>query len=155
MTRVSGKSGNPKGRPANRIKKATQEVIAQTTGMDLSPSEMAVRILRRLFDIGFDPTNPAPVQLQAFAAALPYLAPRMQVVAATVRHTGSYDDCRTKAELFARVEQDLGAYWAQLFRKAVQSDDSGSVIEAEVVESTTAAEPQVDLKPGEVEPAGS
>jgi hypothetical protein len=65
MTWVAGKSGNPKGRPPGRIKKATHEVIAKLVGRDLPPSEMAAALLRRLFDIGCDPNNPVPVQIQA------------------------------------------------------------------------------------------
>jgi hypothetical protein len=139
MTWVPGKSGNPKGRPPGRIKKATREVLAKLHGRDLPPGEMAAALLRRLFDISCDPANPVPVQIQAIGTALPYLAPRMQVVAATVRHTGSFDDCKTKAEPFAAVERDLGAHWSAVLRKALQAGDpDAGVIEGEVIEAAAA-----------------
>ena len=148
MTWVAGKSGNPKGRPSGRIKKATQEVIAKLVGRDLPPSEMAAALLRRLFDIGCDPNNPVPVQIQAIGTALPYLAPRLQVTAQVTRGVGDFSDCKTVDELVERVEQDLGAYWAQLFRKAVQSDDPRSVIDAEVIEPATAEQqPEPNREP--------
>jgi hypothetical protein len=147
MTWVAGKSGNPKGRPPGRIKKATQEVIAKMTARDLPPSEMAVALLRRLFDIGCDPANPVPVQIQAIGTALPYLAPRLQVTAQVTRGVGDFSDCKTVDELVERVEQDLGAYWAQLFRKAVASDDPGAVIDAEIVPEPAAAEPEQKPEP--------
>jgi hypothetical protein len=65
--------------------------------------------------------------------------------AQTTRHVGSYDDCKSQAELLERVEQDLGGYWA-LFRKAVQSDDPGAVIDAEVIEPAAAEQqPEPEL----------
>jgi hypothetical protein len=98
MTWVAGKSGNPKGRPPGRIKKATQEVIAKLVGRDLPPSEMAAALLRRLFDIGCDPNNPVPVQIQAVGTALPYLAPRLQITAQVTRGVGDFSDCKTVDE---------------------------------------------------------
>ena len=100
-----------------------------------------------LFDIGCDPNNPVPVQIQAIGTALPYLAPRLQVTAQVTRGVGDFSDCKTVDELVERVEQDLGAYWAQLFRKAVASDDPGAVIDAEIVPEPTAAEPEQKPEP--------
>jgi hypothetical protein len=96
-------------------------MIAKMTSRDLPPSEMAVVLLRRLFDISCDPVNPVPVQIQAIGTALPYLAPRLQVTAQVTRGVGNFDDCKMKAELLARVEQDLGEYWSAVLRKAIQS----------------------------------
>jgi hypothetical protein len=70
---------------------------------------------------------------------LPYLAPRLQVTAQVTRGVGDFSDCKTVDDLVERVEQDLGAYWAQLFRKAVASDDPGAVIDAEVIPQPSAA----------------
>ena len=107
MTWVPGKSGNPKGRPSGRIKKATQEVIVKLVGRDLPPSEMAVAGLRRLFDIGFDPATPLHIQVQALLGAMPYLAPRLAVVAQTVTHRADFSDCRTTEKLFERLRRTL------------------------------------------------
>src|SRR6516162_5713389 len=150
MRWAKGQSGNPKGRPSGRISRLSQKTIVKLVGRDLPPSEMAAALLRRLFDIGCDPNNPVPVQIQAIGTALPYLAPRLQVTAQVTRGVGDFSDCKTVDELVERVEQDLGAYWAQLFRKAVASDDPGAVIDAEVVEPA-AAEPGPKREP---EPAG-
>ena len=53
----------------------------------------------------------------------------MQVVASTVRHVGGYSECRSKEELFAQVEQDLGSYWVGVLKKASEN----AVIDAEVL----------------------
>jgi hypothetical protein len=151
MRWVKGQSGNPKGRPSGRISGLSQKTIAKLVGRDLPPSEMAAALLRRLFDIGCDPNNPVPVQIQAIGTALPYLAPRLQVTAQVTRGVGDFSDCKTVDELVERVEQDLGAYWAQLFRKAVASDDPGAVIDAEILSpDPTVAEQQAE--PVKVEP---
>ena len=131
------------GKSEGPIKRATQEVITKLVGRDLPPSEMALALLRRLFDISCDPNNPVPVQIQAIGTALPYLAPRLQVTAQVTRGVGGFSDCKTVDEF----EQDLGAYWAQLFRKAVASDDPGAVIDAEIVPEPTAAEPEQKPEP--------
>ena len=147
MRWAKGQSGNPKGRPSGRISRLSQKTIVKLVGRDLPPSEMAAALLRRLFDIGCDPNNPVPVQIQAIGTALPYLAPRLQVTAQVTRGVGDFSDCKTVDELVERVEQDLGAYWAQLFRKAVQSDDPGAAIDAEIVPEPAAAEPEQKPEP--------
>jgi hypothetical protein len=149
MTWVPGKSGNPKGRPPGRIKKATREVIEKLAGRDLPPGEMAAAMLRRLFDISCDPANPVPVQIQAIGTALPYLAPRMQVVACTVRHVDGYSGCRSKEELFAQVEQDLGSYWVGVLKKASENAvmDATVLVEEREPAAGTGADAAPEFQP--------
>jgi hypothetical protein len=127
-----------------------QKTIAKLMREDVPPEAMAASVIRMLVNEALDMKNPASLRIDAGSRVLPFIAPRLQVIAQTTRHVGSYDDCRTQDELFARVEQDLGGYWATLLRKAVQSDDPGAVIDAEVVEPAAA-----ELGPKrEPEPAG-
>jgi len=119
-------------------------------GEDVPPEAMAASVIRMLVNEALDMKNPASLRIDAGSRVLPFIAPRLQVIAQTTRHVGNYDDCKSQAELLERVEQDLGGYWAMLLRKAIQSDDPGAVIDAEVVEPA-AAEPGPKHEP---EPAG-
>jgi hypothetical protein len=128
----------------------SKKTIVKLMGEDVPPEAMAVSVIRMLVNEALDMKNPASLRIDAGSRVLPFIAPRLQVIAQTTRHVGNYDDCKSQAELLERVEQDLGGYWAMLLRKAIQSDDPGAVIDAEVVEPA-AAEPGPKHEP---EPAG-
>jgi hypothetical protein len=149
MTWVPGKSGNPKGRPSGRIKKATQEVIAKLVGRDLPPSEMAAALLRLVHRL----------TIAKVANPTCYLRRNLQTRRQIRQRSGNrlyLDRDRVvgiTADVVERVEQELGAYWAQLFRKAVASDDPGAVIDAEILSPDPAvAEQQAEPEPVKVEP---
>jgi hypothetical protein len=120
----------------------SKKTIVKLMGEDVPPEAMAASVIRMLVNEALDMKNPASLRIDAGSRVLPFIARRLQVIAQATRSVGSYDDCRTQDELFARVEQDLGGYWARLFRKALQSDDPGAVIDAEVVPEPAAAEPE-------------